>query len=109
MVVILTVACTLLVLCPLNDMKKAYVEINGEDIQVVDYYLGIPKRKTYTFRDITSAEIVRGYSHHVKGYRISAAGTRYIVFRNERKYLFKILYLPETEQFFKQYFNNQIL
>ncbi len=103
LVIGLAVTLTLLVLIPIWDMNKAYVDINGENIWVVDYYLGIPRTKTYAFSDIASAEIALGYSHRVKGYRMGVAGIRYIVFKNKKRYLFKIIYLPETEEIFKQY------
>ncbi len=100
---VLAIALTLLVLIPIWDMDKAYIEINGNNIRVVDYYLGKPRTKTYSFFDITSAEIALGYSPRVKGYRMGVAGIRYIVFKNKKQYLFKIIYLPETEEIFKQY------
>ena len=70
---------------------------------VVDYYWGVKKEKHISFSDITSAEICIGYSHTVKGYRLNFAGMRYVVFKKGNRYLFKIIYLPETEEIFKQY------
>ncbi len=87
----------------IKDIEKAYVEIKENEICVVDYYWGIKKEKCISFSDITSAEICIGYSHKVKGYRLSVVGMRYIVFKQDKKYLFKIIYLPETEEIFKQY------
>ena len=78
-------------------------KIKEDVIYVVDYYWGIKKEKHISRSDITSAEICIGYSCKVKGYRFSFGGMRYIVFRNNKKYLFKIIYLPETEEIFKQY------
>ncbi len=86
-----------------RDICKAYIEINGNEIRIVDYYLGIKKERMVLFSDITSAEIALGYSHRVKGYRLSAMGTRYIVLKKDNKYLFKIIYLPETEIIFKDF------
>lgn len=101
-VIFLVLSLTLLCLIPIFDMRKAYVEFDKDSVRVVDYYLGIRKEKQIPLGNITSAEIYPGYSHKVKEYRISA-GMRYIVFKNNNKYLFKILYLPETEQLLKQY------
>lgn len=86
-----------------RDICKAYIEINGNSIRVVDYYLGMKKERMFSFSDITSAEIVPGYSHRVKGYRFSAMGTHYIALKKDNKYLFKIIYLPETENIFKEF------
>ena len=84
-------------------MGKAYVEIHENDIYVVDYYFGVKKEKHVSFSDITSAEIHIGYSNEVKGYRFSALGMRYMVFKNGNKHLFKIIALPETEDLFRKY------
>ena len=102
-VILIPIALTAIILLHIKDMEKAYVEIKEEVIYVVDYYWGIKKEKHISRSDITSAEICIGYSHKVKGYRFSFAGMRYIVFRNGKKYLFKIIHLPETEEIFKQY------
>ena len=102
-VILIPIALTAIILLHIKDMEKAYVEIKEDVIYVVDYYWGIKKEHRFSFSDITSAEICIGYSHKVKGYRLSFAGMRYIVFRNNKKYLFKIIYLPETEETFKQY------
>ena len=102
-VILIPIALTAIILLHIKDMEKAYVEIKEDVIYVVDYYWGIKKEKHISRSDITSAEICIGYSHKVKGYRFSFAGMRYIVFRNNKKYLFKIIYLPETKEVFKQY------
>ena len=102
-VILIPIALTAIILLHIKDMEKAYVEIKEDVIYVVDYYWGIKKEKHISRSDITSAEICIGYSHKVKGYRFSFAGMRYIVFRNGKKYLFKIIHLPETEEIFKQY------
>ena len=102
-VILIPIALTAIILLHIKDMEKAYVEIKEDVIYVVDYYWGIKKEKHISHSDITSAEICIGYSHKVKGYRFSFAGVRYIVFRNNKKYLFKIIYLPEIEEIFKQY------
>ena len=73
-----------------KDIANAHIEIDGNSIHVVDYYLGMKKEQILAFSDITSAEIVPGYSHRLKGYRVSAMGTRYIVLKKDNKYLFKI-------------------
>lgn len=87
----------------MRDMRKAYVEIDGDSIRTVDYYLGFRKESVFSFADITSAEIAWGYSHRVKGYRFSVTGTRYIILKKGKNYLFKIIYLPETEGVFKRF------
>lgn len=92
-----------IILIQVKDIEKAYVEIKNNQIYVVDYYCGIKKEKHILLSDITYAEIHPSYSHKVKGYRANALGMRYIVFKKDKKYLFKILYLPETEQLFKKY------
>ena len=100
--ILLYAVMAIITLIPFKDMEKAYVEIQGSKILVVDYYCGIKKWKVFSFSDITSAEICIGNSFAVKGYRFSTVGTRYIVLRNGKRYLFKIIYLPETEEIFKQ-------
>ena len=89
------------ILIPIKNMEKAYVEIKEDEIRVVDYYCGIKKEKHISVSDITSAKVLPGSSFKVKGVRIPQIS--YIVFRNNKKYLFKIIYLPETEEIFKQY------
>ena len=88
------------------DMEKAYIEINDDTISAVDYYFGIKKERSFLIQDIANAEIVIGYSMRVHGYRHSMCGCTYIVFRdNTDKYLFKVLCIPETKQFFDKYLN----
>ena len=103
LVIMIPFLMTAIIRIHMKDIERAYVEIQGDEIYVVDYYWGIKKEKHLSFSDITSTEICLGYSHKVKGYRLNAMGMRYIVFRNNRKYLFKIIYLPETAEIFKQY------
>ena len=102
-VILIPILLTAIILIHIKDVEKAYVEIIENNIYVVDYYWGVKKEQRFSFSDITSAEICIGYSHKVKGYRLSFAGMRYIVFKKDNKYLFKIIYLPETEEIFKQY------
>ena len=102
-VILIPVFLTAIMLITFKDIEKAYIEINEREICVVDYYWGIKKEKHISICDITSAEICSGYSHKVKGYRLSAAGIHYIVFRKDSKYLFKIIYLPETKKLFEKY------
>lgn len=95
---------TVLFLVTQRDMEKAYVEINNDKIRVVDYYLGIKKEKSFSIQDTAHAEIIIGYSMRVHGYRYSMSGCSYIVFRdNGGKYLFKVICVPETKQFFDKY------
>ena len=100
-VILLPILMTAIILTHIKDIERAYIEIQGNEIYVVDYYWGIKKEQRFSFSDITSAEIYSGYSHKVKGYRLSFAGMRYIVFKKDNKYLFKIICLPETEAIFK--------
>ena len=102
-VILIPILLTAIILIHIKDIEKAYIEIKENEIYVVDYYWGVKKEQRFSFSDITSAEICIGYSHKVKGYRLSFAGMRYIVFKKDNKYLFKIIYLPETEKIFKQY------
>ena len=86
------------------DMDKAYVEIVDDMIVVTDYYFGIKVEKVFSIRDIATAETLIGYSMRVRGYRYSIAGSPYIVFRDKnRKYMFKVICVPETKQFFGRY------
>ena len=102
-IILIPVLMTALILTHNKDMERAYVEIIENEIHIVDYYWGIKKEKHISYADITSAEICIGYSHKVRGYRWNFAGMRYIVFKKDNKYLFKIIHLPETEEIFKQY------
>ena len=100
-VILIPVLLTAIILIHIKDFENAYIEIKENEILVVDYYWGIKKEKHISFSDITSANILPGSSFRVKGVKISQIP--YIVFRNNKKYLFKIIYLPETEEIFKQY------
>ena len=102
-VILIPIFMTTIILTYIKDMGRAYVEIDENEIHIVDYYWGIKKEKHISYADITSAEICIGYSHQVRGYRWNFAGMRYIVFKKDNKYLFKIIHLPETEEIFKQY------
>ena len=102
-VILIPILLTAIILIHIKDIEKAYIEIKENEIYVVDYYWGVKKEKCFSFSDITSAEICIGYSHKVKGYRFSFTGKRYIVFKKDNKYLFKIVYLPETEEIFNQH------
>ena len=102
-VILIPALLTIVVLIRIKDMEKAYVEIKGNVIYVVDYYWGVKKEQRFSFSDITSTEICVGYSNKVKGYRYSFAGMRYIVFNQGEKYLFKIICLPETKEIFGQF------
>ena len=92
------------ILIRIRNISKAYVEIDGETIRVVDYYWGFKKEQIFSFSDITSGEIVLGGSLKVKGYSV---GMRYIIFKKDGKYLFKIIYLPETERVFKRFLQDK--
>lgn len=105
-IVILVLALVLAILIVLThkDMDRAYVEIIDDVIIVTDYYFGIKKEKRFFIRDIATAEVLIGYSMRMGGYRYSNAGCTYIVFRDKSgKYMFKVICLPETKQFFGMY------
>jgi len=91
-----------------TDMNKAYVQIEGDNITVVDYYFFSKKERRFKIDEIKTAEIALGYSFRVRGYRYSMMGFSYIVFRNDNnKYLFKIINCPETNDFFSKHFTIQ--
>ncbi len=90
------------------DMNKAYVQIDGDNIIVVDYFFLFKKKRVFNFYEIKTAEIAQGYSLRVRGYRYSMMGFSYIVFRNaNNKYLFKVINCPETNEFFSKHFEIQ--
>ena len=94
----------ILIAVPQKDMDRAFIEIVDDVITVTDYYFGIKKEKTFSMCDIETAEILIGYSIRVRGYRYSNTGCTYIVFRgNGGKYMFKVICVPETKQFFGKY------
>ena len=91
-----------------SDMNKAYVQIEGDSITVVDYYFFSKKERCFKIDEIKTAEIKLGYSFRVRGYRYSMMGFSYIVFRNDNnKYLFKVINCPETNDFFSKHFTIQ--
>lgn len=107
-VVILIPVLVLAILIAISqkDMDRAFIEIVDDVISVTDYYFGIKKEKTFSMREIDTAEILIGYSIRVRGYRYANAGCRYLVFRNNGgKYMFKVICVPETKQFFSKYLN----
>ncbi len=107
-VLILTPVLVLAILIAVSqkDMDRAFIEIVDDVITVTDYYFGIKNEKTFSMREIDTAEILIGSSMRVHGYRYSNAGCTYIVFRdNGGKYMFKIICVPETKQFFRKYLN----
>ena len=91
-----------------TDMNKAYVQIEGNNITVVDYCFFFKKERYFKIDEIKTAEIALGYSFRVRGYRHSVTGCSYIVFRNDNnKYLFKVINCPETNEFFGKYLKRQ--
>ena len=90
------------------DMNKAYVQIDGDNITVVDYYFFSKKERCFRIDVIKTAEIALGYSFRVRGYRYSMMGYSYIIFRDtNKKYLFKVINCPETNEFFSKCFEIQ--
>ena len=102
-VIFAAILATTMVLTAKKDIEESYVEILGDNIHIVDYPLGIKREKQFKFSDITSAEICHAYSPKTKGCHFSTAADHFIVFYNGKKYLFKIICLPETKEVFKQY------
>lgn len=93
---------------PIIDMNKAYVQIDGDNITVVDYYFFFKKERCFRIDVIKTAEIALGYSFRVRGYRYSMTGFSYIIFRDtNNKYLFKVINCPETNEFFSKCFEIQ--
>ena len=102
--ILLPVVLLLCIWMQISDMNKAYVEILKDHIHVVDYYMGVKIEKRFSVGGITSVEIVKGYSHEMRGYRWGMAGLSYIVFKDcDKRYLFKIIYTPETKEIFEGY------
>ena len=102
--VLLPIVLLLCIWIQISDMNKAYVEISKDKIHVVDYYMGVKIEKRFSVGEITSVEIVKGYSYKMRGYRLGVAGLSYIVFKDcNKRYLFKILYTPETKEIFEGY------
>ena len=87
-----------------SDLYKAHVEIIGNKIHIVDYYFGFKKEKFFTFDDIAFGTFDSG----VRGVRDRRCC--YLVFKDhKRKYLFKIICLPETAAIFEKYIDNKHL
>ena len=94
----------IIIFVTLKDMDRAYVEISDQRITVADYCFGVEQKKVFSMQDIASAEILPGSSLRLRGYRYDQMGSAYIVFRDRNgKYMFKILCVPETRQYFAGY------
>ena len=107
-ILIPTILIVTFVIITTIDMNKAYVQIEGNNITVVDYYFFSKKERCFKIDGIKTAEIELGYSFRVRGYRYSMMGFSYIVFRNDNnKYLFKVINCPETNDFFSKHFTIQ--
>ena len=102
-IILAAILATTMVLTAKKDIEESYVEILGDSIHIVDYPLGIKKEKQFKFSDITSAEICHAYSSKTKGCHFSTAADHFIVFFSGKKYLFKIVCLPETKEIFSQF------
>ena len=99
-----------LVIVSIIDMNKAYVQIDGDHITVVDYYFFFRKERYFKIHEIKKAEFALGSSFRVRGYRYGMMGFSYIIFRDENnKYLFKVVGCPETNEFFSKYFEIQYI
>ena len=107
-ILIPTILIVTFVIVTTTDMNKAYIQIEGNNITVVDYYFFSKKERCFTFAEIKTAEIALGYSFRVRGYRYSMMGYSYIIFRDtNNKYLFKVINCPETNEFFSKCFEIQ--
>ena len=107
-ILIPTILIVTFVIVTTIDMNKAYVQIEGNNITVVDYYFFSKKERSFNFDEIKTAEIALGYSFRVRGYRYGMMGFSYIVFRNaNNKYLFKVINCSETNDFFSKHFTIQ--
>ena len=102
-IILAAIFVTTMVLAAKKDIEESYVEILGDNIHIVDYPLGIKREKRIKFSDITSAEICHAYSSKTKGCHFSTAADHFIVFFSGKKYLFKIICLPETKEIFGQF------
>lgn len=102
LILLLALGMTALVAFIYSDVNKAYVEIDGGQIHVVDYYFGIKREKILSSSKIKSVKKTLSSSILIPGYRVRFGC--YLLFRGEnRKYLFKVLACPETETFFREY------
>ena len=107
-ILIPTILIVTFVIVTTIDMNKAYVQIEGNNITVVDYYFFSKKERCLRIDVIKTAEIALGYSFRVPGYRYSMMGYSYIIFRDtNNKYLFKVINCPETNEFFSKCFEIQ--
>ncbi|MBE6662501.1 MAG: hypothetical protein E7606_04380 [Ruminococcaceae bacterium] len=92
----------------LYDMKRAFVEFDGDKIAVTDYYFGIKREKIFLKKDVLSVEITKQYPTKVRGYYFSGRGLsdlEYIVFRGEKnKYLLKLIGSEETKTYVEKHF-----
>lgn len=88
------------------DMSKAYVQIDGDDITVVDYVFLFKRERLVKYHEIKTVKLLQGRSLGVRGSRYGFIF--YIVFQDENnKYLFKVFHCPETEAFFRKNFKIQ--
>lgn len=98
----LPLAVAAIVYVTTRDMSRAYVEVTDKQIKAVDYIFGRARESVFRFDEIDHAEILSGHSVRVRGRRWGFM--RYIVFRGEaNRYLFKVIYIPETAHFFSMY------
>ena len=103
LIILDAILVTVMLLGAKKDIEESYVEILGDNIHIVDYPFGIKREKQFKFSDITSAEICHAYSSKTKGCHFSTAADHFIVFFSGKKYLFKIICLPETKEIFSQF------
>lgn len=97
LILLLVLLLTAIVALRCSDFTRAYVEIDGDRIRVVNYLFGIKKEKFFSLREIESAERTV-----IQVSRFRSAP--YLQFRGaNRKYLFKLYDCPETEAFFHEF------
>lgn len=89
----------------ISDTRKAYVEIIGDHILVVDYYCGAKKEREIPLCRIAKAKSTCIPLHgYIGNYLGDGVRPFYLVFRDAKgKYLFKIIDLPETRAVFEKY------
>lgn len=85
------------------DVPRAYVELSGDKVIVVDYYFFIKRERHLLIQDIETVEdapVGPG-----RGYQIR--GEKYLYFRNAQgKYLFKLINLQNNKDLILQYLRN---
>ena len=89
------------------DFKHAYVELNGTELQQVDYLFWCPRKRQVSMTEIVQAEVYHSGSSRIPGrqWGMQLGGLQsYIVFYDARgKARFRLVYTPERAAFFRQF------